>query len=137
VTICINQKDDGEKSQRVQMMRDTFSDAAQVIIWLGLATEESRIGMENISRLVDLWRNPKSTLEDARREDVHHALLLEAIRDFFDRDTESHNVHIPSVRHIYEKSWWSECGSSQKQQLQRTPGFCAAPMPLGSSISAI
>ncbi|EUC41320.1 hypothetical protein COCMIDRAFT_106492 [Bipolaris oryzae ATCC 44560] len=33
--VCINQHDDTEKSNQVQMMRDIFSKASKVVVWLG------------------------------------------------------------------------------------------------------
>lgn len=36
--LCINQKDDSEKSWQVQMMRDIYAGADEVYAWLGRAT---------------------------------------------------------------------------------------------------
>jgi hypothetical protein len=39
--ICINQKDDIEKSQRVRQMAKIYSKASKVLVWLGEAYEDS------------------------------------------------------------------------------------------------
>jgi hypothetical protein len=40
-SICINQKDDKEKEHQVLLMRQIFSKARKVYIWLGKGTEQS------------------------------------------------------------------------------------------------
>jgi hypothetical protein len=49
--ICIDQTDDFEKSKQVQMMGDVYSNAMEVLIWLGPASEDSDLGVE----LLDQW----------------------------------------------------------------------------------
>ncbi|KAK4496446.1 hypothetical protein PRZ48_012426 [Zasmidium cellare] len=45
--ICINQDDSNERSHQVSRMGDIFSQASQVICWLGLATTESSRAIEH------------------------------------------------------------------------------------------
>jgi Heterokaryon incompatibility protein (HET) len=40
--ICINQADNGEKASQVQMMKDIFSMAVRVVIWLGDAPDADK-----------------------------------------------------------------------------------------------
>jgi len=44
--ICINQEDDIERSEQVQLMRKIYTQAKQVIIWLGEASTSSDIAMD-------------------------------------------------------------------------------------------
>ncbi|KAJ0280720.1 hypothetical protein COL940_006040 [Colletotrichum noveboracense] len=48
--ICIQQSDLAEKTHQVGMMRDIFSNAATVYIWLGPGTEEADQAMDLISK---------------------------------------------------------------------------------------
>ena len=52
--ICINQEDRNEKSAQVRMMANIYKRAESVLIWLGREGEESNIGMDFISRILDL-----------------------------------------------------------------------------------
>ena len=49
--ICINQKDDVEKSFQVQQMREIYSEAESVVAWLGVAKEESDMLLKHIGRI--------------------------------------------------------------------------------------
>jgi ankyrin repeat protein len=49
--ICINQSDDRERGHQVQQMRDIYSQAEEVIIWLGYATNQTNFLMDSLRRL--------------------------------------------------------------------------------------
>ena len=34
-SICINQKDEDEKAQQIELMRDIYRNASRVVVWLG------------------------------------------------------------------------------------------------------
>jgi hypothetical protein len=53
--LCINQDDDEEKSQQVGMMRDIYSSATTVFIWLGKETQLVRKAFEVMESLALLW----------------------------------------------------------------------------------
>lgn len=44
--VCINQYDDSEKGSQIQLMEDIYRTAKNVLVWLGLETEQSRFGMD-------------------------------------------------------------------------------------------
>ncbi|KAK0616299.1 heterokaryon incompatibility protein-domain-containing protein, partial [Immersiella caudata] len=44
--ICVNQKDAEEKTERVWMMRNIYSQAFQVLIWMGQASPRDATGLE-------------------------------------------------------------------------------------------
>ncbi|KAL2061762.1 hypothetical protein VTL71DRAFT_7140 [Oculimacula yallundae] len=49
--ICINQADIVERSAQVSRMRDIFSMASRVIVWVGPSTEDSKVAMEKLDYL--------------------------------------------------------------------------------------
>jgi hypothetical protein len=51
--ICINQKDPIEKTSQVQLMRDIYQTASQVIIWLGPATPDTYYTVREMRKLGD------------------------------------------------------------------------------------
>jgi hypothetical protein len=50
--ICINQFDPVERGQQVQLMRDIYSEATRVIVWLGGEQDDSILTLETMERLV-------------------------------------------------------------------------------------
>jgi hypothetical protein len=49
--ICINQRDNTERGHQVQQMREIYSQAEEVVIWLGHATNQTNILMDSLRRL--------------------------------------------------------------------------------------
>jgi hypothetical protein len=75
--------DDKEKSLQVQMMREIYSEAAQVIVWLGTPEEASQPGMETIASLAEAYNDYKSAKEeDSSNTQAHYGKLLVTLRDF-------------------------------------------------------
>ncbi|TVY39650.1 Heterokaryon incompatibility protein 6,OR allele [Lachnellula subtilissima] len=52
--ICINQQDVDERSQQVQLMREIYQDASQVLVWLGHGGPEVQIAMNLIDKIMIL-----------------------------------------------------------------------------------
>jgi len=61
--VCINQSDNAEKSSQVILMPDIYSQAAQVLFWLGQADEHSDVTCDMISQ----WYH--EALKKAKHED--------------------------------------------------------------------
>ena len=55
--LCINQDDEEEKTQQVQKMRDIYSGAQNVIIWLGEADEQTELAFASFERRANLLRH--------------------------------------------------------------------------------
>jgi hypothetical protein len=53
--LCINQDDDEEKSQQVAMMREIYSSATRVLIWLGKKTQLVQAAFNVMKSLALLW----------------------------------------------------------------------------------
>lgn len=51
--ICINQVDDVEKATQVQAMGDIFSSASSVLVWLGSASDDSDLAMDQLPKMLD------------------------------------------------------------------------------------
>lgn len=71
--VCINQKDDTEKSLQVQLMGTIYSKATKVTIWMGPAGKDSETFLDCIDEI-------KST------DTTNINTVLEATSDFFSRD---------------------------------------------------
>jgi hypothetical protein len=105
--LCINQMDDKEKSLQVQMMREIYSDAAQVIVWLGTPEEASHPGMETIASLAEAYNDYKSAKEeDSSNTEAHYDRLMVTLQDFLSRNHESQGGLTKSIRHIFQMPWW-------------------------------
>ncbi|KAI1211005.1 heterokaryon incompatibility protein-domain-containing protein [Annulohypoxylon truncatum] len=49
--ICINQQDDAERAQQVPFMAEIYTHCHSVLVWLGLPTPHTRLGMEILAFL--------------------------------------------------------------------------------------
>ncbi|KAK0625804.1 heterokaryon incompatibility protein-domain-containing protein [Immersiella caudata] len=63
--LCINQQDGAEKSEQAQQMRNIYSEAAVVVVWLGPAADGSDTLLKHIQSVVH-----------ARRTNNHGAIFL-------------------------------------------------------------
>ena len=73
--ICINQNDLGERNSQVRLMRDIYSGASSVAVWLGNEATDSAKGFELIRRLAAL-ANAAETIETPPR-----AIVAEDLED--------------------------------------------------------
>jgi tetratricopeptide (TPR) repeat protein len=64
--ICINQEDPKERSKQVQLMREIYSNARRVIVWLGEEAEDTKAGVEFLKAL-EVHPSPKEHAADALR----------------------------------------------------------------------
>ncbi|KAK3385601.1 heterokaryon incompatibility protein-domain-containing protein [Podospora didyma] len=65
--ICVNQTDLQERNHQVQQMADVYSRAHQVVAWIGLETEDSKVAFEFLRESFEFSpRNRKSLMEDPR-----------------------------------------------------------------------
>ena len=51
--ICINQDDEEEKSQQIEIMADVYTRAQNVLIWLGIGTDETDLAMETFPSILE------------------------------------------------------------------------------------
>jgi hypothetical protein len=81
--LCINQKDNNEKSHQVHMMKSIFQSASRVIIWLGEEQHNSDIAMELIADM------PHLEIKEPEEDD-------EKMRNAWE-----------ALRHLFLRSWWN------------------------------
>lgn len=74
--LCINQADREERSQQVNIMRIIYSRASDVVVWLGVETEESKIAMDYIKYQFSNDVRQLSTLDKSSKTKKQPAALI-------------------------------------------------------------
>jgi hypothetical protein len=89
--ICINQKDPHEKAHQVSLMAGIYSRARQVIAWLGVATDDSRVGLKLLRVLGELKDEESNADEEHRRDrfaqmfkELAEEVSVDNVEDIFD-----------------------------------------------------
>lgn len=107
--LCINQADVAERSQQVSMMRDIYSSAERVIIWLGEADDGSDEAFDALSSIVndDATSNAhpaasedkatKAAVEDASRGDENRSAVMRRCSSFL--------ITIAERRPWFRRTW--------------------------------
>ncbi|KNG83267.1 hypothetical protein ANOM_008543 [Aspergillus nomiae NRRL 13137] len=87
--ICINQKDDQEKSHQIQLMRTIYGEAGRVIVWLGEEADQSSDALEAIRKAAENDSSdplPKSYSRDRPDREKHFSSSLALVqRPWFQR----------------------------------------------------
>ena len=76
--ICIDQKNDDEKSQQIQLMAEIYGQASRVLIWLGEAADNSDRALEEI-------RVAGGRATSSSNKAIKSAVLALLKRDWFER----------------------------------------------------
>jgi hypothetical protein len=101
--ICINQSDPVERGQQVQLMRDIYSEATEVIVWLGEEQDDSRLAVGAVERLV--W--------DHLMGGLNYRPTLDALNRLQD------TVESEAIRRLFERSWWYRLWTVQEVVLAK------------------
>ncbi|KAI8192135.1 hypothetical protein KHU50_013189 [Colletotrichum sp. SAR 10_65] len=142
--ICIQQSDLAEKTHQVGMMRDIFSNAATVYIWLGPGTEETDQAMDLVSKYgtrlyasgaldmpfnngeIDCLRrvvlNRLDPAKKAKQGAVEEGPVTELAATAVDLFMEYHgndNVLVPGFSDILHRSYWCRIWIIQEVALAR------------------
>jgi hypothetical protein len=80
--ICINQGDYSEKEKQIQMMSKIYCLARHVIVWLGVAADESDLALERIVHIVGPVKRSAKILAN---EKGHGAVIKLLRRPWFER----------------------------------------------------
>ena len=83
--ICINQGDDGEKSNQIQMMAKIYGMSSVVLVWLGSKSGHSDEAMGYLRELVETFENhgkPEGYAYQSKKAQATHELLK---RTWFER----------------------------------------------------
>lgn len=101
--ICINQQDNEEKGEQVRCMGDIYTKATQVVVWLGLAGNDSDVALEWMVRLSSLLPPiPNPPMLDSLPE---HGL------------PEKGSPLWPALGHFYRRNWFGRLWTFQEAVL--------------------
>lgn len=67
--VCINQSDDVEKTSQVQMMRDIYASASNVLVWLGPEQPTDCAAIELVKRVYDTLGAPNLPITSGGRHE--------------------------------------------------------------------
>ncbi|KAF1970884.1 HET-domain-containing protein [Bimuria novae-zelandiae CBS 107.79] len=112
-SICINQADMQERSQQVEHMRQIYSDAHKVIVWLGPPSDDSDHALDFIHFLngVDAARLNRETLR---------GILLQ----------KKHRESWTALKHFFLRRWWSRIWTIQEFVIPSDVSFWCGPRKL-------
>jgi len=99
--ICINQKDMAEREAQVSIMRSIYSQAEEIIVWLGPTSEDSDLAMEILS-------GKKS--EILSQMQVHHA----------SKTLHIHRAYV-ALHRLYQRAWWRRAWVIQEVTFKEKP----------------
>ncbi|KAH7881901.1 heterokaryon incompatibility protein-domain-containing protein [Phlebopus sp. FC_14] len=101
--ICINQNDLDERMDQVSHMHTIYKNAAEVIVWLGLPSDDSSLALAFVFELPDLLAKAKSA--GTAQQFLHDP-------SFMDRWV--------ALGHLLMRSWWRRVWIIQEIALART-----------------
>lgn len=112
--VCINQEDLAERSQQVQLMRRIYSEAEEVLVWLGPATEREARAIPLIRTLAAV---PPERSDQAQRrsndDDPYEILGIPPLAP----------DELAVVRQFYEREWFRRTWVIQEAVLARHINF--------------
>jgi hypothetical protein len=144
--LCINQKDDVEKSKQVGMMTDIYTHAKNTRVWLGLADEIS-CSEETMSQLAQIGEtvvdcgafeyfirmailsisNPEGAMNAENR-------AIELVQDMLERSVlhiEDSLRLIAGIRHLLSREYWSRVWILQEIVLSRNAEVYYGKLKIG------
>ena len=80
--LCINQRDLSELGEQVQHMRLIYQKASEVLVWLGVAIEDSDLAMHLVAQLS---KNDRYGLEDTEPSSPDNELARHSLNSLFNR----------------------------------------------------
>ncbi|KAM0240122.1 hypothetical protein ACHAP5_008097 [Fusarium lateritium] len=96
--ICINQDDSKERGQQVQLMRNIYAEAKQVIAWLGEGTRESTSAFTYLSK--DPGSNRRGLLSNETWEPVGLDFIIEPHK------TDHYREDLACLIKLLERPWF-------------------------------
>jgi hypothetical protein len=114
--ICINQQDEKEKSQQVQMMRGIYAIAQSVLVWLGVAGQESDTAMDLLksigekaidARILDLCGNDLGNISNPKGDERLSSIkaTLDALTQMDELDFFHSSLISLSEREYWTRTW--------------------------------
>lgn len=118
--ICINQSDNVEKTSQVRIMREIYSLAASVLIWLGPEEPGDSDAFRLIRSVNDTLGFPKQKFKPRARTEQLSELSLPAFID---------EAWVPVVNFL-KKAWFSRIWTLQEFIVSRSHTFRLGPLEL-------
>lgn len=150
--ICINQKDDEEKSWQVQQMRDVYEKAASVMVWLGPAKDDSDLAMKKLKifgdkvkhhNILEFWEYQfrASQWIDRKLPDLQlqedESTLEQILSTMSVSDDESADLPVSPILAILSRSWWQRVWVLQEISVAKAAMFrCGTKTIEVNSLSA-
>lgn len=127
--ICVNQKDLDERGQHVSLMCDVYRQAEEVIIWLGVSDDSTRLAQDMIKELGSVWLLERPVLSAGSSTAVTGNSLLDILKT----DPSAAQVTLDSpLGSFHSRAYWrsvmefftrSKC-RSQTQSTDSPPPSC-------------
>ncbi len=92
--LCINQKDNNEKNEQIRLMSMIYASASKLTVWLGPASEDSHVTIQNLLRL-------------GTAGSPYHKLSV------LPRDV------LKAIHNLFERSWWTRVWIIQEASHRR------------------
>ncbi|UZP36922.1 hypothetical protein NXS19_004738 [Fusarium pseudograminearum] len=96
--LCINQDDSNERGQQVQLMRDIYAQATQVIAWLGEGTRDSLIAFNYLSK--DPHSTRRGLLSNESWEPIGLDFIVEPHKTF------DYKYDLTCLTKLLERPWF-------------------------------
>ncbi|KAI1505463.1 heterokaryon incompatibility protein-domain-containing protein [Biscogniauxia marginata] len=128
--ICINQKDDDEKSQQVAMMGEIYKGCENCVIWLGESDERAAPGVQSVTAVRAF------ELMDVLATD-HHLPDLPCFSEEEGQRTaisEKYEDHFMALKHLLGLPWWRRIWVIQELALPRSVKFIYASEELSYEV---
>lgn len=140
--LCINQSDLSERSQQVSMMREIYSTAEKVLVWLGPPTEESELALAYI-RAMEAYMyigfsskdNGKPANHNAARDEYYHPIFPFTTSE----GTKRHLEPWIAVINTLDKPWWNRAWIAQEvsSPLSRATPLGNVEIIMGKSLQTL
>ncbi|KAI7165311.1 hypothetical protein KC349_g47 [Hortaea werneckii] len=99
--ICINQADKAEKGQQVALMGEIYSNAREVLVWLGEAGPGDDLAFMTIVHLVDMCPHPPVTWDRI----LQFRQQAEYFREALEKDFHAANSWRPASKHADQEGF--------------------------------
>jgi hypothetical protein len=122
--ICINQQDDKEKTQQVKMMKDIYSNAQGVLIWLGdddeVTAEEISSAFETVSKVESKIRDMHKIAEFNDNPILRSSTTVVNLTNGYDH--ESYDIWVALTR-VFQRPWFSRIWVIQEAAMAKRATF--------------
>ena len=138
--LCINQNDHKERNEQVSKMRQIYSHATNVVVWLGEGTPASTLAFSLISNLYDHLHDLEyleSAVLDRQRQPQWSA-VVEMVRSVYWRRIwviqEVNSARSKILRWGKNSMLWENFAAVQKQVLSARHTICVPAFAVGHSL---